>query len=68
MSVCKIKYTGNSLQTDRNNIVLSCMSVHQKFLRAHSEPRVKRLAKPVEAVDQQISYNANESDISDDER
>ena len=25
----------------------------QKFLRAHSEPRVKRLAKPVETVDQQ---------------
>jgi len=47
-----------------------CKDSHavQKFLRAHSESRVRRLAKPVEAVDQQVSYNANESDISDDER
>jgi hypothetical protein len=47
-----------------------CKDSHavQKFLRAHSEARVRRLAKPVEAVNKQVSHDANESDISDDER
>ena len=40
----------------------------QKFFRAHSEARVRRLAKPVEAVNKQVSHDANKSDISDDER
>jgi hypothetical protein len=46
-----------------------CKDSHavQKFLRAHSEARVRRLAKPVEAVVVPVSHDANESDISDDE-
>ena len=47
-----------------------CKDSHavQKFLRAHSEARIRRLAKSVEAVNKQVSHDANESDISDDER
>jgi hypothetical protein len=46
-----------------------CKDSHavQKFLRAHPEKRVQRLAKPIEQAFVEIDRNANESDISDDE-
>ena len=47
-----------------------CKDSHavQNFLRTHAESRVRQLAKPVQAVEISISNNANESDVSDEER
>ena len=47
-----------------------CKDSHavQSFLRAHPERRVRQLAKPVELTEVPVNRDANESDISDDER
>ena len=47
-----------------------CKDSHavQNFLRTHAESRVRQLAKPIQAVEISISNNANESDVSDEER